>query len=82
MRRRTIKQSPFFANTTARDGNGWDNRPKYFKLNKKDDMREARKLYKTLEYLLTSSDKKYEKFQTGGGSGFYTRQQNCVLKMR
>ena len=53
MRRRTIKQSPFFANTTARDGNGWDNRPKYFKLNKKDDMREARKLYKTLEYLLT-----------------------------
>ena len=84
MRRRTIKQSPFFANTTARDGNGWDNRPKYFKLNKKDDMREARKLYKTLEYLLTSSDKNYEKekFRTGGGSGFYTRQQNCVLKMR
>lgn len=84
MRRRTIKQSPFFANTTARDGNGWDNRPKYFKLNKKDDMREARKLYKTLEYLLSSSGKDYEKekYRSGGGGGFYTRQQNCVLKIR
>lgn len=84
MRRRTIKQSPFFANTTARDGNGWDNRPKYFKLNKKDDMREARKLYKTLEYLFSSSDQKYEKekYRSSGGVGFYTRQQNCVLKMR
>ena len=84
MRRRTIKQSPFFANTTARDGNGWDNRPKYFKLNRKDDMREARKLYKTLEYLLSSSDKNYEKekYRSGSGGGYFTRQQNCVLKMR
>lgn len=83
MRRRTIKQSPFFANTTARDGDGWDNRPKYFKLNRKDDMREARKLYKALEYLLSSSGKNYEKekYRSGGG-GFFTRQQNCVLKMR
>lgn len=84
MKRRVIKQSPFFANTTARDGNGWDNRPKYFKLNKKDDMRNARKLYKTLEYLLTSSDNNYEKekYRASGGGGFFTRQQNCVLKMR
>lgn len=82
MRRRIIKQSPFFANTTARDGDGWDNSPKYFKLNKKDDMREARKLYKILEYLLSSSDRKYEKEKYQSGGGFFTRQQNCVLKMR
>lgn len=82
MRRRVIKQSPFFANTTARDGDGWDNSPKYFKLNKKDDMREARKLYKILEYLLSSSDRKYEKEKYQSGGGFFTRQQNCVLKMR
>lgn len=84
MRRRIIRQNPFFANTTARDGNGWDKRPKYFKLNKKDDMREARKLYKTLEYLLSSSEKNYEKekYRSGGAGGFFTRQQNCVLKMR
>lgn len=82
MRRHVIKQSPFFANTTARDGDGWDNSPMYFKLNKKDDMREARKLYKTLEYLLSSSDKKHEKERYWTGGGFFTRQQNCVLKMR
>ena len=47
-------------------------------------MREARKLYKTLEYLFSSSDQKYEKekYRSSGGVGFYTRQQNCVLKMR
>lgn len=83
MRRRVIKQSPFFSNTTARDGDGWDKRPEYFKLSKKDDMREARKLYKTMEYLLCSTDGDYgkEKYRTGGGR-IYTRQQNCVVKMR
>ena len=84
MRRRTIKQSPFFANTSARDGNGWDNRPKYFKLSKKDDMKEARKLYKTFDYIFSLLDDKYEKekYRAGGGGSFFTRLQNCVLKMR
>lgn len=79
MRRRAIKQSPFFANTTARDGDGWDNRPKYFKLNRKDDMREARKLYKALEYLLSSSDKNYEKekYRSGGRRIFYKTAELC-----
>lgn len=78
MGRRRIKESAFLHTddpTDIREG-----RAEYFKIRKKDDMKEGRRLWRIFESLFFSSDS--EDFYVNTGRGLFSRQQLCVAKMR
>ena len=87
MRRRLIKESPFFANSTAHDGNGWDNKMPVFKINRGNTLMvmEMRKLWRILNYLLYSSSagkNKEKEIKAIESIKTISRKQNCVVKMK
>ncbi|MBO8457032.1 MAG: relaxase/mobilization nuclease domain-containing protein [Spirochaetes bacterium] len=87
MRRRLIKESPFFANSTAHDGNGWDNKMPVFKINRGNTLMvmEMRKLWRILNYLLYSSPagkNKEKEIKAIESIKTISRKQNCVVKMK
>lgn len=47
----------------------------------KDDMREARRLYKLLSFMLSTTKNK-DKYNRGGGRSIFSTQQKCVTKLR
>ena len=78
MGRRRIKESAFLHTddpTDIREG-----RAEYFKIRKKDDMREGRRLWRIFEDLLFSADD--DEFYANARRGIFSRQQLCVAKMR
>lgn len=78
MGRRRIKESAFLHTIDPTDiGEG---RAEYFKIRKKDDMKEGHRLWRIFESFFFSSDT--EDFYVSTGKGFFSRQQLCVAKMR
>ncbi len=78
MGRRKIKESAFLFATDPTDIR--EGRSEYFKIRKKDDMREGRRLWHIFESLLSSSDD--GDFYVNSKRGCFSRQQLCVAKMR
>lgn len=78
MGRKRIKESSFLhAVDPMNIGKG---RSEYFKVRKKDDMREGRRLWRIFEDLFFSSDD--DEIHMNTGRNFLSRQQLCVAKMR
>ena len=78
MGRKRIKESAFLHAVDPTDiGKG---RAEYFKIRKKDDMREDRRLWRIFEDLFFSSDD--DEIHVNTGRGLLSCQQLCVAKMR
>lgn len=78
MGRRRIKESAFLHTTDPTDVR--EGRGEHFKIRKKDDMREGRRLWRIFESLFFSSDD--DEIYMNTGRGLFSRQQFCVAKMR
>ena len=78
MGRKRIKESAFLHAVDPTDiGKG---SAEYFKIRKKDDMREGRRLWRIFEDLFFSSDD--NEIHVNTSRGLLSRQQLCVAKMR
>lgn len=80
MGRRRIKESAFLHTVDPTDMRNGMGRAEYFKIRKKDDMREGRRLWRIFETLFFSSDS--EDVYVNTGKGLLSRQQLCIAKMR
>ncbi|MBQ8680108.1 MAG: hypothetical protein IJ530_10140 [Treponema sp.] len=80
MGRRRIKESAFLCTADPADIRDRAERAERFKIRKKDDMREGRRLWRIFESLFFSTDS--EDMYTGTGKGLFSRKQLCVAKMR
>lgn len=80
MGRKRIKESAFLRTADSTDIQDKARRAEHFKIRKKDDMREGRRLWRIFECLFFSSD--FEDMYVRTGKGLLSRKQLCVAKMR